>query len=609
MPEAATPLASDTRSVLKTVFGHADFRPGQGEIVDHVVAGGDALVLMPTGGGKSICYQVPALVRPGLAVVVSPLIALMQDQVAQLRQMGVPAAALTSSLEPEAARDVRRAIDAGELDLLYVSPERLTAGSLLDQLARVPLALFAIDEAHCVSQWGHDFRPEYRRLPMLAERFPQVPRVVLTATADAVTRRDIRAQLCLEGAREFVASFDRPNIRYRVQVKTSANRQLLDFIKRSHAGESGIVYCMSRKRVEEVAEMLRREGIKALGYHAGMPAEERADRHHRFVNEDGLVMVATIAFGMGIDKPDVRFVAHLDMPKTFEAYYQETGRAGRDSLPAEALMLYGLQDVARLRRLVESSDAPDDIKRLEQRKLESLLGYCETARCRRQVLLEYFGETSEACGNCDTCLTPVETEDGTHEARLLLSAIYRCGQSFGAGHIVDVLTGKETEKVTRRGHDTLGVFGAGKHLPAKRWQGIVRQLAAAGLVVVDVENHGVLRLADRERVVPVLRGEAGVTLRKEPEGGGRRRGRAETRATLQSLSPEQEQLFQKLRGKRAELAGAQGVPPYVVFTDATLIELVRQRPRNRDAFAAIPGVGRSKLDRYADIFLTALSEE
>ena len=598
------------REVLRAVFGHDDFRPLQGEVVDHVAAGGDALVLMPTGGGKSVCYQVPALARPGTGVVISPLIALMDDQVQQLRQAGVHAAALTSARTAEQVREVRRDLDSGALDLLYVSPERLLLGGLLEQMERCQIALFAIDEAHCVSQWGHDFRPDYRQLAVLGERFPDVPRIAVTATADESTRRDIKHQLGLDGARAFVASFDRPNIRYRVQVKGQARKQLLDFVRRDHPGESGIVYCMSRRKVEDVADMLRKEGVDAVAYHAGLEAETRANAHTRFLREEGVVVVATIAFGMGIDKPDVRFVCHLDLPKSLEAYYQETGRAGRDGLPAEAFMVYGMTDVANLRRMVDESSAPEEIKLVERRKLESLLGFCETTRCRRQVLLEYFGEQAQPCGNCDTCLEPVASIDGTHWARLALSAVYRVGQTFGAGHVVDVLLGKQNEKVDRRGHDRLQVFGQGMELSEKRWHSVLRQLVAQGLLKVDMANHGVLRLGPREQVVPVLRQEETVTLRADPEKLRPTRGSQKTggrRSPAHDLDGADAEMFEALRAKRRELAAEQGVPPYVVFTDATLIEMVQRRPRGTSDFARLPGVGRSKLERYADDFLAVLN--
>lgn len=595
--------------MLSRVFGHSRFIGPQAEIVQHVTESGDALVLMPTGGGKSICYQVPALCRPGMGVVISPLIALMEDQVAQLHQAGVRAVAYTSNLSRAEAGAAWRAIENGELDLLYVSPERLLSEGLLDQLGRLEIALFAIDEAHCVSQWGHDFRPEYRQLALLAERFGSVPRIALTATADEITRNDIIRQLRLEGARVFVASFDRPNIRYRVRVKDNPKRQLLDFIKREHGGEAGIVYAMSRKRVDAMAAFLESEGIRALNYHAGLDRRTRARHHERFIMEDGLVMVATIAFGMGIDKPDVRFVAHMDMPKSFEAYYQETGRAGRDGLPADAYMVYGLQDMALLRGLMDESTAPEDVRRIERKKLEALLGYCETARCRRQVMLEYFGEDIGVCGNCDTCLEPIEVVDGAGDARLALSAIHRCGESFGTAHIIDVLTGKSTEKTSRRRHDRLKVFGLGKHLSPRQWQGVLRQLVALGLIRVDLDNHSVLRLGPSERVLPVLREEAAVSLRREPEKQARTRKASRQRGSSAAFVGADLSLFEALRSKRLEIANAQNVPAYVVFNDATLVEFVRRRPASEAEFAEVPGVGSAKLNRYATTFLDVIAEQ
>ncbi len=593
---------------LRTVFGFEEFRGHQAEIIDHVVAGGDALVLMPTGGGKSLCYQVPALCRDGVAVVVSPLIALMRDQVEALRQLGVRAAALNSSIAFSAAMQIERQMRAGEIDLVYVAPERLLTDPFLDLLDRCKLALFAIDEAHCVSQWGHDFRPEYLQLTALHQRFPSVPRIALTATADAPTRRDIVERLELGKGRVFVAGFDRPNIRYRVVAKKGTRAQLEDFLKSGHAGHAGIVYCMSRAKVEETAAWLAERGYPALPYHAGLDKPVRTDHQDRFIKEDGIVMVATIAFGMGIDKPDVRFVAHLDAPKSLEAYYQETGRAGRDGLPSEAFMLYGLEDVTKLRQLLEASDAPDAQKQIERRKLEALVGYCETTRCRRQVLLAYFGETpAEPCGNCDACLEPAEAFDGTELVRKALSCVYRTGQRFGAAHVIDVLRGGDTEKIRKFRHEQLSTYGIGSELSGPEWRSVFRQLVAMGLLVVDHDAHGGLRLGPDCR--DVLRGERRVDLRRDETRRRRTAAeRAATRATRQGMEgPDDLALFEKLRAERMTLAKAQGVPPYVIFHDSTLLAMAAERPRDVDAFARLPGVGGAKIARYARTFLAVIA--
>ncbi|PWR18747.1 DNA helicase RecQ [Zavarzinia compransoris] len=592
--------------VLRDIFGYDAFRGRQAEIIDHVVAGGDCLVVMPTGGGKSLCYQVPALCRAGVGIVVSPLIALMQDQVEALRQLGVRAAALNSALDAGAARAVERALRNGDLDLLYVAPERLMTERFLDLLDEAPIALFAIDEAHCVSQWGHDFRPEYLQLDVLHRRFPQVPRIGLTATADGPTRRDIATRLGLEEAPLFMAGFDRPNIRYTVVPKIEPRAGLKRFLD-GRRGQAGVIYCMSRAKVETMAEWCVAQGFNALPYHAGLDRDLRARNHDRFLKDEGVIMVATIAFGMGIDKPDVRFVVHLDLPKTIEAYYQETGRAGRDGLPSEALLFYGIEDVARLRQLMAGSEAAEAFKRVERSKLEALLGFCETARCRRQVLLSYFGETdTRPCGNCDTCLHPVETRDGTVEAQKALSAVYRTGERFGAVHVIDVLTGNETEKVRQFGHHTIKTFGIGKDQPKDFWRGVLRQLAALGFIEVDLERHGALVLTDECR--PVLRGEQRVELRIDPPKVTAARGEKRRRSTPDrpAEGTAAGTLFGALRALRLELAREQGVPPYVIFHDTTLIELAERRPLDHLSFAQVPGVGQAKLERYADRFIEVI---
>ena len=599
MTASPRPLA-----LLRETFGHAAFRGDQHAVVDHIVAGGDALVLMPTGGGKSLCYQIPALLREGTAVVVSPLIALMQDQVAALTQLGVRAAVLNSTLDARAARATERALVTGDLDLVYVAPERLTTARCLDLLERTTIALFAIDEAHCVSQWGHDFRPEYLQLSLLHERFPHVPRIALTATADPQTRTEIIARLALDRARVFVSSFDRPNIRYAIVDKSDPRSQLLRFIREEHAGDAGIVYCLARRKVEEIAAWLAAQGVRALPYHAGLDNATRAQHQSRFQSEDGIVIVATIAFGMGIDKPDVRFVAHLDLPKSIESYYQETGRAGRDGLPADAWMAYGLADVVQQRRLIEQSDAGDEYKRVSAAKLDALLGLCETAGCRRVRLLGYFGETSAACGNCDTCLDAPQTWDATDAARKALSAIYRTGQRFGAVHLIDVLRGKRSERVVRWEHDRLGVFGVGADVDENAWRSVFRQLVALGYARVDHEAHGALRLSATSR--PLLKGEARVQMRRvvpRTPASPKLRG-----VHAADLPPAAMAILQRLKGWRIAQARAQAVPAYVILHDTTLAEIARQRPADLAALAGIPGIGAKKLERYGAALLQAAAE-
>ena len=605
---AAAPL-----EILRETFGYSDFRGQQQAVVEHVTAGGDAVVLMPTGGGKSLCYQIPALARPGCGIVISPLIALMQDQVAALRQNGVAAASLDSGQSAEQARAVLAALHAGDLDLLYLSPERLFAPGMLERLGGVELALFAIDEAHCVSQWGHDFRPEYGQLAALAENFPEVPRMALTATADGPTRREIRERLHLTAARAFVSSFDRPNIRYRIAQADGGRggqprERLLRFIREEHPGEAGIVYCLSRKKVDTVAAWLAEQGITALPYHAGLSAATRSAHQARFLRDEGVVIVATIAFGMGIDKPNVRFVAHLNLPKSLEGYYQETGRAGRDGLPADAWMVYGLQDVVTLRQMLADSQAGADRQRVEQQKLEAMLGFCEITSCRRQALLAYFDETlPEPCGSCDNCMQPPATWDASVPVQKLLSCIYRTGERFGAGHVIDVLRASGSERLTRLGHDRLSTFGIGTELDKAQWRGVVRQLLARGLLRLDAQGYGGLQLDPACR--PVLRGEERLHLRSEAArpAPSPRAGRRETARSVAALDTEDRGLWEALRGLRTDLAREQGVPPYVIFSDATLLEMVAAAPRSRDEMAAISGVGEHKLERYGDRFLRAIA--
>ncbi|HEX7081694.1 MAG TPA: DNA helicase RecQ [Gammaproteobacteria bacterium] len=595
------PSLDDARRLLRDVFGYAEFRGRQEQAIAAVLAGRDALVLMPTGGGKSLCYQIPALLRPGVGLVVSPLIALMEDQVRALRELGIPAAFLNSTLPLQEQRTIVDTLRSGSLALLYVAPERLLQPHTLELLAGLPIAVIAIDEAHCVSQWGHDFRQDYLALGRLVEVFPGVPRIALTATATPMTRDEIVERLALADPELCVGAFDRPNIRYTVQAKTDPRRQLLAFL-RGHDGEAGIVYCLSRKKVESVAEWLREQGFDALPYHAGLDAETRAAHQRRFVTDDAVIIVATIAFGMGIDKPDVRFVAHLDLPKSIESYYQETGRAGRDGEPADAWMVYGLQDVVQLRQIVESSAADEEHKRRERHKLDALLGWCEVTQCRRRPLLEYFGEEAAAdCGNCDNCLSPPATWDGTEAARKLLSAVYRTGQRFGAAHVVDVLLGNATEKVAQHRHERLSVFGIGTELSSRQWRSVVRQLAVLGYVRSDPERFGALTLTPKSR--PLLRGEIVLELREDRKDAAPRK---KARAPIEQLATENRPLWDALRDCRRVIAAEQGVPPYVIFHDATLREMSELRPASERELLGITGVGQAKLERYGERFLDVI---
>mgnify|MGYP003145143829 FL=1 len=607
-PPSATGRSPE--QVLHEVFGYESFRPLQGDIVQEVVGGGDALVLMPTGGGKSLCYQVPALVRPGTAVVISPLIALMQDQVAALKQLGVRAAFLNSTMDFEQARATEYALMTGELDLLYCAPERLIQPRTIELLHNASLSLFAIDEAHCVSQWGHDFRSDYLQLSMLAEEFPGIPRIALTATADERTRKEIAERLSLTQARHFISGFDRPNIQYRITPKTNANKQLLDFIKAEHESDCGIVYCLSRNKVDATAKLLASKGYLALPYHAGLTAEERARNQERFLREDGVIIVATIAFGMGIDKPDVRFVAHLDLPKSLEAYYQETGRAGRDGKPSTAWMVYGLQDVIKLRQMLEASLGNDQFKRVERQKLDAMLGLCEVTQCRRQVLLRYFGDTLEQpCGNCDTCLNPPETWDGTVAVQKALSCVYRTGQRFGVNYVIDVLRGSENERILQSGHQAISTYGIGQDLSATEWKSVFRQLVANGYLRADPEGYGALQLTERCR--PLLKGEQPIQLRKDPvhkKGSGSKS--SGSRASGQDIRDQitDHAGWDALRACRKELADKQGVPPYVIFHDTTLFEMLQRRPGSIEELGEISGVGAAKLEKYGETFLQAIAE-
>ena len=595
-------LMKDPQQILQHVFGFPDFRAPQDEIISTLVDGGDVLVLMPTGGGKSLCYQIPAIAREGVGVVISPLIALMQNQVDALKQLGVSATFLNSTLAFETVHRIEQSLRQGEVDLLYLAPERLVQPATLALLRELDISLFAIDEAHCVSQWGHDFRADYLHLNILATEFPSVPRIALTATADIRTRTEIVSRLSLDDARQFIVGFDRPNIRYRIALKTNPRQQLLQFLKNEHKNDAGIIYCLSRRKTEETATWLSQQGFEALPYHAGLDSETRAKNQARFLNEESIIIVATIAFGMGIDKPDVRFVAHLDLPKTVESYYQETGRAGRDGESANAWLVYGLQDVIKLRQMMENSEGSDEHKRAEQHRLNAMLGLCEITSCRRHALLRYFDEDSpERCGNCDTCIDPVDTWDGTEAAQKALSAVFRTNQRFGVNHLIDVLQGSNTEKIRQFEHDKLSTFGIGQTLDINQWRSVFRQLVARGYLSVDLERYGALRLEQKCR--PLLKGEQQIELRRD---SGKKAVARQTKTPL----PEDINvgLWEALRECRRLFAEAQGVPPYVIFHDKTLREMAEQMPQNTSEFGLLTGVGERKLEKYSEAFLTVIQE-
>ena len=593
---------NNAQDILQSVFGFQSFRPPQDQIIDSVIAGDDAMVIMPTGGGKSLCYQIPSLVREGCGVVVSPLIALMQDQVSALKLLGVRAAFLNSTLDPSEAAEIESDLRSGTLDLLYIAPERLNQNRTIALLQSATISLFAIDEAHCVSQWGHDFRADYLQLSMLAELFPEVPRIALTATADERTRGEIINRLGLEHGGHFIAGFDRPNIRYRIALKHNAKTQLLKFLKEEHPRDAGIVYCLSRKKTEEIAHWLTLQGFNALPYHAGLPTQTRAKNQARFLREEGLIVVATIAFGMGIDKPDVRFVAHLDLPKTVESYYQETGRAGRDGMPADAWMVYGLQDVIKLRQMMSTSEGSEEHKRAEQHRLNAMLGFCEITSCRRQALLAYFDDhMPNPCGNCDTCLEPADTWDGTESARMALSTAYLTGQRFGVNHLIDVLRGSEGEKIFQFEHHTISVYGIGKALSNDQWRSVFRQLVARGLLSVDLERFGALRLEERCR--PLLRGEETIELRRDLKQKTTKR---QTRSPLPNDIDVT--LWEALRDCRRGFAEEQNVPPYVIFHDSTLQEMCVSLPSSLERLAEISGVGERKLEKYGPAFVGVINQ-
>ena len=593
---------NNAQDILQSVFGFQSFRPPQDQIIDSVIAGDDAMVIMPTGGGKSLCYQIPSLVREGCGVVVSPLIALMQDQVSALKLLGVRAAFLNSTLDPSETAEIESDLRSGTLDLLYIAPERLNQNRTIALLQSATISLFAIDEAHCVSQWGHDFRADYLQLSMLAELFPEVPRIALTATADERTRGEIINRLGLEHGGHFIAGFDRPNIRYRIALKHNAKTQLLKFLKEEHPRDAGIVYCLSRKKTEEIAHWLTLQGFNALPYHAGLPTQTRAKNQARFLREEGVIVVATIAFGMGIDKPDVRFVAHLDLPKTVESYYQETGRAGRDGMPADAWMVYGLQDVIKLRQMMSTSEGSEEHKRAEQHRLNAMLGFCEITSCRRQALLAYFDDhMPNPCGNCDTCLEPADTWDGTESARMALSTAYLTGQRFGVNHLIDVLRGSEGDKIFQFEHHTISVYGIGKALSNDQWRSVFRQLVARGLLSVDLERFGALRLEERCR--PLLRGEETIELRRDLKQKTTKR---QTRSPLPNDIDIT--LWEALRDCRRGFAEEQNVPPYVIFHDSTLQEMCVSLPSSLERLAEISGVGERKLEKYGPAFVGVINQ-
>jgi ATP-dependent DNA helicase RecQ len=589
---------------LRNTFGYSDFRLQQGEIIQTLIDAGDAVVLMPTGGGKSLCYQIPSLVRKGTGIVISPLIALMHDQVIALQQLGINATYLNSTLDAQTTRQTETDLINGKLDMLYVAPERLTTSGFLNLLTRTDISLFAIDEAHCVSQWGHDFRPDYIKLSVLHEQFPEIPRIALTATADKRTRAEIKHRLALDNASEYISSFDRPNICYRIiEAQSNARSALLRFIQNEHENDSGIIYCLSRKKVETIALWLTEKGFTALPYHAGLSNVIREKNQQRFLNEDAVIIVATIAFGMGIDKPDVRFVAHLNLPKSMEAYYQETGRAGRDGQPANAWMAYGLQDVITLKQMMATSTAEEQYKRIEHHKLETMLGFTEITSCRRQALLDYFGEKlNQPCGNCDNCLTPVETWDATVAAQKALSCVHRTGQRFGVNYLIDVITGKDNDRIKQFGHNNLSVFGIGKEYDAMQWRSIFRQLISRNLLTVDLEGHGSLRLTEQCRTV--LRGEQTLLLRKESK---RAKSSRKGRKSYNTDKISNKLLWEVLRDCRKKLAEENDVPPFVIFHDATLAEMMERQPSNKEQFLRLNGVGESKLEKYADVFLKVIN--